>query len=113
MGNRVHTYEFADRSFLVGSEAVVCIARVAELRPFMTVSEIDAAFSGYASYRQLPWLMRYVGVWGRKNCARFRRFVRERGGEVVASSERPKGLRLAMWKTHGERAKVRSMPQSR
>lgn len=110
MTRSVHTFEFMDPSFVVGSEAVVCVAWVAELRRFMTVAEIDTAFSGYASYRRLPWFTRYVGVWGRKYCARFHRFVRERGGEVVASSKRPDGLRLAVWKTHDKRARVRSLP---
>ncbi len=105
----VRTFEFSDPSFVVGSEAVVCIAREADLRPYLTVAEIDRAFSGYASYRRFPWMTRYVGVWGRKNCARFRRFVRERGGEVVPCSERPSGLHLSMRKTHGERAKVREI----
>lgn len=110
MSKRVHTFAFIDPSFVVGSEPIVCVARVAELRQFITIGEIDAAFSGYASYRRLPWLTRYVGVWGRKNCARFRRFIRQRGGEVIATSERPTALRLAMWKTHGKGAKVRSLP---
>ncbi|HEX8414650.1 MAG TPA: hypothetical protein VF637_12315 [Sphingomicrobium sp.] len=110
MSNRVHTFEFVDPSFVVGSDAVVCVARGAELRRLMSIGEIDAAFSGYASYRRMPWFTRYVGVWGRKNCARFRRFLRERGGEVVSVSERPSRLRLAMWKTHNTRAKVRVLP---
>ena len=81
------------------------------MRLFLTLAEIDEAFSGYASYRQAPWMKRYVGVWGRKNCQRLRRFLRERGAEVVLSRERPRRLRLASYKTNGERKKVRLLSQ--
>ena len=77
----------------------------------MLVAEIDEAFSGYASYRQVPWMKRYVGVWGRKNCQRLRRFLRERGAEVALQRERPERLRRASYKTHGKRNKTRLLSE--
>jgi hypothetical protein len=111
MTEQLHAYEFPDTAFVVGGNPRVCVAPVRSLRPYMTVKEIDWAFSGYASYRQLPWMTRYVGVWGRKNCQRFRRFLRERGAELVLHRERPPRLRLMSYVTHQERWKVRSLSQ--
>lgn len=111
MAQQVHVYEFAEMAFVVGSDPLVCIAPLSAVRTFMTIAEIDAAFSGYASYRQAPWMKRYVGVWGRKNCQCLRRFLRERGAEVSLHHERPDRLRLTSYETHGERKKVRSRQQ--
>ena len=111
MARPIHLFEFSDAAFVVGSDAMVCIAPLSAVLPFMTLSELDEAFSGYASYRQAPWMMRYVGVWGRKNCQRFRRFLQERGADVVLRRERPKYIRLTSWKTHGKRNKVRLLSQ--
>lgn len=108
----VTAYEFVEAAFVVGSDPVVCVVRKSELRPFMSVREIDAAFSGYASYRQTPWMKRYVGVWGRKNCQRFRRFLRERGADLTVLRERPLHLHLTSYMTRGKRAKVRSLDPS-
>jgi len=111
MPPQVHVYEFAETTFVVGSDPVVCIAPVSMMRRYLTIAEIDEAFSGYASYRQAPWMKRYVGVWGRKNCQRLRRFLRERGAELIIRRERPERLRLASYKTHGKRNKVRRLSQ--
>lgn len=111
MPRQVHVYEFSEPAFVVGSDPVVCIAPLSMLRLYMSVAEIDEVFSGHASYRQAPWLKRYVGVWGRKNCQRLRRFLRERGADVALHRERPGRLRLASYKTHGKRKKVRLLSQ--
>ena len=109
MAQRVTVYEFSEAAFVVGSDPRVCIAKLSDLRPYITLREINRAFSGYASYRQAPWMRRYVGVWGRKNCKRFRRFLRERGAEVVLHRERPDRLRLSSYLTRGERSNVRGI----
>ena len=111
MAKAVHLFEFTESAFVVGSDAVVCIAPLSTVLPFMTLAELDEAFSGYASYRQAPWMKRYIGVWGRKNCQRFRRFLRERGADVALRQERPNYLRLTSWVTHGKRNKVRLLSQ--
>lgn len=107
MAHQIHAYEFSETAFVEGSDPVVCVVRLSMLDGYMTVSELDEAFSGYASYRQAPWMKRYVGVWGRKNCQRLRRFLRERGADVVICRERPSRLFLASYKTRGTRNKVR------
>lgn len=56
-------------------------------------------------------MTRYIGVWGRKNCQRFRRFMRERGAEIRLMHERPHRLRRGVYVTHPRRTKVRSLEQ--
>jgi hypothetical protein len=107
MRNQVHAFEFSDTAFVVGSDPVVCVVPLSMLQGYMTLAELDDAFSGHASYRQAPWMKRYVGVWGRKNCQRLRRFLRERGADVVIHRERPLRLGLASYKTRATRKKVR------
>ena len=92
MAHQIPVYEFSDTAFVVGSDAVVCVVPLSLLGGYMTIAELDNAFSGHASYRQAPWMKRYVGVWGRKNCQRLRRFLRERGADVVIHKERPSRL---------------------
>ena len=111
MLRQLTVFEFREGSFVVGSDSVTCIAPLAMLRQLMTLEEINGAFSGYASYLQAPWKARYVGVWGRKNCQRFRRFLRERGAEIVIQRERPPQLRLTSFYTNGTRTKVRSLSE--
>jgi len=66
----------------------------------MTLGEIDAAFSGHASYRQ------HVG---RRNGRRLRRFQRERGADIALIRQRPPFLRWTRWMKRGMRQKVRSL----
>ena len=93
MAQQVRVYEFSETAFIVGSDPRVCVAPLSAVLAFMTLAEIDEAFNGHASYRQAPWMKRYVGVWGRKNCQRLRRFLRERGAEVSLHRKRPNRLR--------------------
>jgi hypothetical protein len=111
VAKQVYVFEFRETAFVVGSDPVVCIATLLDIRPYMTTDEIDRAFSGYATYRQAPWMTRYVGVWGRKNCQRFRRFLRERGAVIVLQRQRPDHLRLTSYTTRGERRRVRSLSE--
>lgn len=107
MVHQIDAYEFIDTAFVVGSDPVVCVVPLSELCPHLTLAELDEAFSGHAIYRQAPWMKRYVGVWGKKNCQRLRRFLRERGANVVIHRERPPRLGLARYKTKHTRRKVR------
>lgn len=111
MKQQVRAYEFAEPAFVVGSDPIVCIVPLSDVLPHMTISEIDNAFSGYVSYRQAPWMKRYVGVWGRKNCKRLRRYLRERGADIALQRQRPPYLRLTSYVTRGERKKIRSLAQ--
>lgn len=112
MVEQIIAYEFSDTAFVVGSDPVVCVIPFTALKSYMTLGELDDAFSGYASYRQAPWMKRYVGVWGRKNCQRLRRFLRERGADIVIHRERPLRLKLARYKTRRARKKVRNLKAS-
>ena len=89
---------------------------------FIRKNEVARAFSGHAVYRRsergglfslvsaIQRRRTYVGVWGRKNTSRFRRFLRERGAELAIHREAPANLRLAYWTTGNERRRVRSLP---
>ena len=109
MAARIRAYEFTDTVFVVGSDPIVCVVAVSDLRRYLSITELNSAFSGFASYRSLPWLRRYVGVWGKKNCQRLRRFLRERGADVVIAYERPARLRLISYRTQEARRRVRSL----
>jgi len=109
MPTPVHAYEFTEPALTSGSDPLVCVVSVAQLKRYMSVSEINHAFSGFATYRRLPWLRPYVGVWGRKNCQRLRRFLRERGAEVILFHEKPDRLRLANYRTGPARRYVRTL----
>ncbi len=73
---------------------------------------IDKAFSGYVSYHQPLWKL-YLGVWGKRNGSRFRRFLRERGAEVILHHEEPPLLTRTASVTREERARVRKLPEKR
>lgn len=111
MTKQLHVFQFSDTAFVTGSDPVVCIVPLCDMIPYMKLAELNAAFSGYASYRQAPWMKRYVGVWGRKNCQRLRRFLRERGADIALHRERPQFLKLTSYLTHGERKKIRLLSQ--
>ncbi|MBN9348552.1 MAG: hypothetical protein J0I48_20510 [Devosia sp.] len=48
-------------------------------------------FSGYAAYRDWMSGQRFLGVWGARNCARFRRLLGEWGGGVDVAHCNPPG----------------------
>ena len=109
MPSIVDVHVFRDHHFAPNDgNTVVCIAKLSAVKRFLTVEEIDWAFSGYALYRSWPWTT-YIGVWGTKNASRFRRFLRERGAEVAIHRAAPPKFRLVCWKTYRERRRVRDL----
>ena len=108
MADALDIYVFRDAHFAPGGDTIVCIAERHQTKRFLQKKEVAWAFSGYALYWKWPWKT-YVGVWGRKNASRFRRFLRERGAEVRIHREAPPDLRLAYWSTANERRRVRSL----
>ncbi len=123
MTDPLHVFVFRDPHFAPDGDTLVCIAEQAEVERFIPNDEVAWAFSGHAVYRRnerggllslvMALLRRrrtYVGVWGRKNASRFRRFLRERGAELKIHSEAPANLRLVYWTTANERRRVRSLP---
>lgn len=106
MTEPLHVYAFQD-----GVDGPhLCIARRSRLKAYISRREIDHAFSGYAAFMGFPFRL-YLGVWGRKNCKRFRRFLRERGAELIIHRDRPPGASLRLWVTHGHREHIRSLPE--
>jgi hypothetical protein len=46
MSRQLPVYEFPETAFVVGSDPVACIAPLSTMRRYMTLAEIDEAFSG-------------------------------------------------------------------
>lgn len=123
MTDPLDVYVFRDPHFAPEGDTLVCIAERVEMERFIPKDEVAWAFSGCAIYRRserggltslvMALLLRrrtYVGVWGRKNTSRFRRFLRDRGAYLRIHREAPANLRLAYWTTASERRLVRSLP---
>ena len=125
MAHTLDVYVFRDPHFAPDGDTLVCVAERAKMERFIGKNEVAWAFSGVAVYRRegrtrsgilslvsaLVWRKRtYVGVWGRKNASRFRRFLRERGAELAIHRNAPSDIRLAYWTTANERRRVRSLP---
>ena len=109
MMEHLEVFVFRDASFAPSGDTLVCIAEKSAMERFISKKEVSWAFSGCATYRRWPWKT-YVGVWGRKNASRFRRFLRERGAEIAINREAPEGVRLAYYSTDNERRRIRSLP---
>jgi hypothetical protein len=125
MADTLNVYVFRDPHFAPDGDTLVCVAERTQMERFIGKGEVAWAFSGHAVYRPkgrtksgvlsfvsaLLWRKHtYVGVWGRKNASRFRRFLRERGAEIEIHRQAPSDIRLAYWTTENERRKVRSLP---
>lgn len=106
MTEPLHVYAFQDGE----GGAHICIARRSSLKRYISKDEIDKAFSGHVSYHQPLWKL-YLGVWGRRNGSRFRRFLRERGAELILHHEEPPLLTHVSSVTHKERTRVRTLPE--
>ena len=125
MPEPIDVYVFPQDQFEAAAQPIVCIANRAAIERYLTQREISRAFSGHAIYCRgqgclLPALVSlfwpggtYIGVWGSRNASRFRRFLRERGAELVIHNEAPAGVHLTQWTTKGERRRVRSIPRRR
>ena len=107
--NVLNVYVFRDPHFAPDGDTMVCVAERSQTERFFPKKEIAWAFSGHAVYRRWPWKA-YVGVWGKKNASRFRRFLRERGAELVIHHDEPTNLRLCYFTTDKVRRRVRSLP---
>lgn len=102
-------YAFRDSAFSPDGDTHVCIVERGALSKFMDVRELRRAFSGAVYYRRGLWTC-YVGVWGRRNGKRLRRFLQERGASVVIERSKPDRARLALWSTQKVRVTVRELP---
>lgn len=101
-------YAFRDPNFSPDGDTHVCVVERGALVRFMGIRELHRAFSGAVFYRRGLWTC-YVGVWGRRNGKRLRRFLEERGATVVIERSRPERARLSLWSTQKMRAVVRHL----
>lgn len=101
-------YSFRDRAFSPEGDTHVCIVEREALKAFMSPKEISAAFSGHVVYRR-GLFIRYVGVWGRRNGKRLRRFLSERGATVAIVRCKPTGARIAIFETRATRERIRDI----
>jgi len=102
------TYSFRDTAFSPSGDTYVCIVEREALKAFMSPEEVAAAFSGQVVYRR-GLFIRYVGVWGRRNGKRLRRFLSERGATVAIVRGKPTGARRAMFSTRAVRERIRTI----
>lgn len=103
------TFAFRDSSFSHDGETHVCVVEKRALSKFITVGELHRAFSGVVFYRRGLWTC-YVGVWGRRNGKRMRRFLAERGATIVIEKSKPDRARLGLRSTMRWRMRVRELP---
>ena len=101
-------YSFRDTAFSPSGDTHVCMVEREALKEFMSQKEVAAAFSGYVVYRR-GLFIRYIGVWGRRNGKRLRRFLSERGATVTLLRSKPVGARIAMFETRAIRERVRNI----
>ena len=106
----MHVHEFRDPHFSPAGDTVVCVVERRAMERYISKSEISDAFSGCAIYRlRWPW-NQYVGIWGKRNAGRFRRFLQERGAAVTVHREPLEGLTMLYWATANERKRIRALP---
>lgn len=102
-------YAFRDPNFSPDGDTHVCVVERGALSKFMRVKELSQTFSGAVFYRRGLFTC-YVGVWGRRNGKRLRRFLQERGATVMIKRAKPDRARLALWSTQKARTNLRQLP---
>ena len=108
---RIDVHVFRDSAFAHAGDSVVCVVEKKSAEDCLGARWQDF-FGGGAIY-EAPTKRIFIGVWGARNAARIRRFLREQSAEVVIHYDRPMGLRLRQWNTMpGSRPRVRDLKQS-
>jgi hypothetical protein len=102
----LQAFIFREAALVRGGETEVCIVSETLITPFLTKDELNTAFSGYVIYRN-DLCTDYLGVWGKRNGSRLRRFLRERGASLSMNYFKPEQIRIKVWTTQNERARVR------
>lgn len=83
MLKEVQTYEFRHPVIGHGKDLThVCVAACDDVEACIGLKELEKLFGGSAIYAA-PDGQDFVGVWGKRNTSRFRRFIREAGAVVV------------------------------
>jgi hypothetical protein len=104
VNDRVTVYNFRSRSFARGGEAIVAVApRDAVVHVFggggvMDADGLNRVFGGSCVFRDETTKACFLGVWGRREAARFRGTLR-RAGLDLAVEHAPPPARLVLWTT--------------
>lgn len=110
--DRIYAYVFRDCAFAPAGDAQVCVVERGVMATYLTPEEVAYAFTGSATYGGL-FSQKFVGVWGRRNGKRFRRFLSERGAKVQIISSKPARARLLWFSDGGPRRRVRRLSDLR
>lgn len=103
----INAYVFRETYPAPDGAPVVCVVDRAVADERLGPGRVESLFGGCAVYTT-PDGQDFIGVWGARNAARLRRFLRERGAEVSIHRERPFNLRLRYAKTRrGSRPRIR------
>ncbi len=87
-------YVFRHPGFASGGDSLVCVVDHARLTALLGgLPALDAQFGGHAVFERSQGGT-LAGVWGRRECPRLRRRLREAGADVVTHHAVPPGLRL-------------------
>ena len=72
----------------VCSETFVCQGRKAFVEQFIRRREVSDVFNGFILSLNTETNEEFLGVWGKRNCQKFRRILRERGAnfELVTNA---------------------------
>jgi hypothetical protein len=98
-------YLFRDHTF-AHSGAIVCVAERPAVEAVLGCARLEELFQGRAVYTNDAIKQDYLGVWGNRNAARLRRFLRECGADVTIVRGRPADVRLRYF-SHDRRAKLK------
>lgn len=73
-------YEYLAEWYSDGrSERFVCQGRKSFVEQFILQTEVADTFGGYILSLNTETNEEFLGVWGKRNCQRFRQILRERG----------------------------------
>ncbi len=104
----LEVYAFCEPRLGKGERTVVCIGHANAIQPFMMKNEIADRFGGYVCYRDSKD-QEFVGVWGKRNGSRLRRFLRERGALLVLHEFRPDDVHISHSSAQGKRPRSRDL----
>ena len=103
----IQVHVFREMLYAPERDAVVCIVLERSITRYISIEELDHAFSGFVKYHKLDGTQ-YIGVWGQRNASRLRRFLRERGAQLTIIDSKPQSAKMKSAKTVGKRRRIRS-----
>ena len=94
----IDLFNFQDRLPRRG-DVHICVIDQAAAVEVITLAEIDSCFFGHILYADEVG-KRYVGVWGKRTAAKFRKTLQERGANFKVHASQPPA-RLIRFATKG------------